>query len=242
MNTKTKSFLKLAVAQVAAGSLCALATRWFSGPRMSLLDCIVYVAGFTVAGLAVVHLYERRRLPAPLLRALDQLNAKVREASAKGLMRGAGRFVITYSTLISSAILVVVLQRYAPAVETLPDGSRGVYNAATLVGILGLALGALRGIVGAAESPASVGVTLIERFVLLSMGLALVSVFGADVAVVLTWVKDNPDAALAAGAGIIVVRMMFALAPGQKRTFSVRPSTRPRTSCCTRICPICRLR
>lgn len=219
VHTKSNTFLKLAVAQVAAGSLCAMAVRWFRGPSMSLLDCIVFVAGFIVAGLAVVQLHERRRLPAPLLGALDKLNASIRGASVKGLMRGVWRLIVTYSTLIACAILVVVLQRYAPAIETLPDGARGVYNAATLVGVLGLVLGALRGIVGTAEEPAVVGITLIERFVLLAMGLTLVRVFGEDVAAALAWVKGNPDAALAAGAGIVVVRMMFALAPN--RTYLV---------------------
>jgi ribosomal protein S17E len=213
------SILKLAAAQVAAISLCALATRWFLRPNMTLLDGILYVAGFTVAGLVTVHLFKRRRLPASLLRVLDMMHAAVREVSAKGLMRGAARFVGAYPTLFTSVILVMLLQHYAPAVETLPDGACGVYNAATVIGILGLVLGALWGIIGDAANVVSFAVTVIERSVLLSLGLVLVRVFGADVAASLAWVKGNPDAALAAGAGIIVVRMMFALVPD--RTYLV---------------------
>ena len=214
--TRAKSCLKLAAAQIAAGSLFALATGWFLRSGMSLLDGLLYVAGFTVTGLVVVRLLESRRLPAPLLRARDRMYAAVGETSAKGLMRGAGRFVCAYPTLFASALLVMLLQRYAPAAETLPEGARGVYNAANVVGTLALVLGALWGIIGAARSMVAFGVTLFERFLLLSLGLALVRVFGADVAASLAWVKGNPDAALAIVAGIIVVRVMFALAPDRQ--------------------------
>lgn len=57
---------------------------------------------------------------------------------------------------------------------------------------------------------------LTGRESLLSWGLALVRVFEADVAASLAWVKGNPDAALAIVAGIIVVRVMFALAPDRQ--------------------------
>lgn len=183
---------------------------------MSLLDGILYVAGFTVAGLVAVHLFERRRLPAPLLRALNMMLGAGRQVSAKGLMRGAARFVCAYPTLFASVILVMMLQLHAPAVEMLPDGVRGVYNAATVIGILGLVLGALGSLIGAAANVASLAITVIERSVLLSLGLVLVRVFGADIAESLAWVKGNPDAALAVVAGIIVVRVMFALAPDRQ--------------------------
>ncbi|KAF7963799.1 hypothetical protein AWV80_05810 [Cupriavidus sp. UYMU48A] len=177
MNPKVTSVLKLTAAQVAAGSLCASATWWLLRPSISLLDTILYVAGFTVAGLATVQLFRRRRLPESLRRVLVKMHAAaLREASAKGLMRGASRFVGAYPTLFASVILVMLLHHYAPAVEKLPEGARWVYNAATAVGILALGRGALWGIFGASESVVAFGVTFIWRLVLLALGLVLVRV------------------------------------------------------------------
>lgn len=211
VNPRVKSLLKLVAAQVAVGSLCALATRWFFRPNMSLLAGILYVAGFTVAGLVAGHLFGRQ--PAPLLRALEEIRAAVREATVKGLMRGAARFVCTYPTLVVAVVLVMLLQHYAPAVETLPEGTRSVYSAANIVGIMGIVLGALWSITGAMQNAVALAVTFIERVVLLSLGLVLVRVFWAELAASLVWVKSNPDTALAVVAGIIVVRAMFALSP-----------------------------
>lgn len=115
--------------------------------------------------------------------------------------------------LIVGIILALLLQPYAPAAELLPDGARAVYNAATVIGLLYLVMGALSALFRNDGNVALLGVTLLERLVLLSLGLVLVRVFGADVAYSLAWVKGSPDAALAAGAGFIVVRMMFAFVP-----------------------------
>ena len=50
---------------------------------------------------------------------------------------------------------------------------------------------------------------LLVRLALLAVGLVAIRACGAQIADMLAWAKDNPDAALAGVTGIAVVRVVF---------------------------------
>lgn len=148
---------------------------------------------------------------------------KVAEVSAKDLAIEAGRFIANYPVLSGGLVFVVLAGFTTPSEGSLPPTAQAVYHATNVAGIIWLCWTALWGALTGAASAGSAAVSdvvgsavsLIERLILLVVGLIVIRMFGVEVSGALVWMKHNPDAVLAAVAGMIVVRSLFALAPSR---------------------------
>lgn len=205
------------------------------GWHLSALGVAFNVATFTSASALTGYLVDKRLLPGILLRALD----RVPPVSAKALGTGLVRFVAEYPALVFGLIAVIPLWTgNAPRLETLPPTAQAVYNATLILGLLWIVVSAVSVAIFAPATVAS-AISLVERFVLLSLVLVAVRAFGQELSDVVRIAKENPDASLAVAAAFVLLRAAFALSPTRMNVVArgslevagyavARPRPRPR--------------
>lgn len=145
------------------------------------------------------------------LRGITAAVENVRQTPPRDLARGIVAIVGRHLTLVFSMLLAAVWWRSAPAVDGLPASTQAVYSAARTVGLISLVVLMLWDgveVMNGTDVGAEVA-KLLVRLALLAVGLVAIRACGAQIADMLAWAKDNPDAALAGVTGIAVVRVVF---------------------------------
>lgn len=230
-----KVLMKRLAISATVGLAFNLTFGWLLGWHLSALGIAFNVVTFTSAAALTGYLLHKRLLPAILLRALD----RVPPVSGKALGAGLVRFVAEYPALVFGLIAVIPLWTgHAPRLETLHPTAQAVYNATLILGLLWIVASAIS---LAFVAPATVGgaISLVERFVLLSLVLVAVRAFGQELSDVVRIAKENPDASLAVAAAFVLLRAAFALSPSRKYVVArgglevagyavARPRPRPR--------------
>ncbi|WP_247391681.1 hypothetical protein [Ralstonia pseudosolanacearum] len=210
-----KQLMKHLAISAAAGLAFNLLLLWLLRWHLSALGIAVNLVTFISASALARYLIDKRLLPGILLRALDRVPA----VSAKALCAGLLRFVAEYPALVFGLIAIPLWAGSAPPVETLPKVAQAVYNATLILGLLWIVA---RAISLAFLAPATVSgaVSLVERFILLSLVLFVVRSFGPELADGLRIAKENPDASLAVVAAFVLLRVAFALSPSRSYAVS----------------------
>jgi hypothetical protein len=214
MPTLFPLYMKRVAANVAAGVLLNLVAGWLRDWHVSPLGFTGGVIGFTAAGMLAAYLRDTRRLPGVVLQVLDRLQ----QTRPKDLARGLLRFVSEHPASVFGLLAVLAWGQTVPAVGTLPASAQAIYNATHTIGMTWLVLWMIwRAAYDAILSgnPVAVAISLVERFIMLSLALVAVRAFGVELADVVASVKANPDGALAFVAALIVVRVAFAFAPAR---------------------------
>lgn len=205
-----KELMKRLAISAAAGLAFNLVLRWLLGWQQSALGVAVNVLTFIGGAALTGYLIEKRLLPSLLLRALDRIPA----ISAKALATGLVRFVAEYPALVFGLIAIPLWAGSAPPVETLPKAAQAVYNAVLILGLLWVVASAIS-LAFLAPATVASAVSLVERFMLLSLVLVGVRAFANELSDVIHIAKENPDASLAVAAAFVLLRAAFALSPSR---------------------------
>lgn len=210
-----KEHLKRLATSATAGLTFNLMFGWLLGWHFSVFGLAVNVLTFIGGAALTRYLIVKRLLPNILLRALD----RIPPVSAKALGLGLLRFVAEYPALVIGLIAIPLWAGIAPPVGTLPKVAQSVYNATLILGLLWIVA---RAISLAFLAPATVSgaVSLVERFILLSLVLFVVRSFGPELADGVRTAKENPDASLAVVAAFVLLRVAFALSPARSYAVS----------------------
>jgi hypothetical protein len=210
-----KQLMKHLAISAAAGLAFNLLLGWLLRWHLSALGIAVNLVTFISASALARYLIDKRLLPGILLRALDRVPA----VSAKALGAGLLRFVAEYPALVFGLIAIPLWAGSAPPVETLPKVAQAVYNATLILGLLWIVASAIS-LAFLAPATVSGAVSLVERFILLSLVLFVVRSFGPELADGVRIAKENPDASLAVVAAFVLLRVAFALSPSRSYAVS----------------------
>lgn len=206
-----KNLVKRLAVYAGTGLAINLLLLWIHDRHLSALGVAFNVLTFTISAALAGHLMEKRLLPGILLRALDLIPP----ISAKAWGRGMVRFVAEYPALVFGLIAVIPLWTgNAPRLETLPLSAQAVYNATLILGLLWIVASAVSVAIFAPATVAS-AISLVERFVLLSLALVAVRAFAQELSDVVRLAKENPDASLAVATAFVLLRAAFALSPSR---------------------------
>ena len=193
-----------------AGLAFNLMFGWLLGWHLPAIGVAFNVLTFIGGAALTRYLIEKRLLPGFLLCALD----RVRPMSARALGTGFLRFVAEYPALVFGLIAIPLWAGSAPSVGTLPETAQTIYNAAMILGLMWIVASAIS-LAFIAQATVHGAISLVERFILLTLVLFMVRAFGPELAHAVRIVKENPDISLAVAAAFILLRVAFALSPSR---------------------------
>lgn len=193
-----------------AGLAFNLMFGWLLGWHLPAIGVAFNVLTFIGGAALTRYLIEKRLLPGFLLCALD----RVRPMSARALGTGLLRFVAEYPALVFGLIAIPLWAGSAPSVGTLPETAQTIYNAAMILGLMWIVASAIS-LAFIAQATVHGAISLVERFILLTLVLFMVRAFGPELAHAVRIVKENPDISLAVAAAFILLRVAFALSPSR---------------------------
>lgn len=193
-----------------AGLAFNLMFGWLLGWHLPAIGVAFNVLTFIGGAALTRYLIEKRLLPGFLLCALD----RVRPMSARALGAGLLRFVAEYPALVFGLIAIPLWAGSAPSVGTLPETAQTIYNAAMILGLMWIVASAIS-LAFIAQATVHGAISLVERFILLTLVLFMVRAFGPELAHAVRIVKENPDISLAVAAAFILLRVAFALSPSR---------------------------
>lgn len=205
-----KKRMKRLAVSAGAGLIFYLTLQWFHVWHLSGIGIAVGILSFTSAAALTGYLTEKRMLPGVLLRAIDRLPS----VSLTPLVRHVFRFFTEYPALVIGLLTIPLWAGSAPPVDTLHPTAQAIYNAIVILGILWIVYSAIS-FAFIPEIVMSSMLTLVERFILLSLVLAAVRAYGPELADGIRFAKENPDASLAVVAAFVLLRVVAAISPSR---------------------------
>jgi len=218
--TVTKRFYLKAFAFIFVGSTLfhvglALLRAWRAGWQGEVEIHVMNIAISTAVGLFLVHC-----LDAGYFRSAW---AHIRTRSLKDTARSCIGFVLSHPMLFLALVLTWAMGLNAPALDTLGEQGRGVHSAAYTVGMGWLVMWVMWQSVSTFSGLGSIGalaVSMIERFLLLSLALLAIRLFSPELGGLIVAIRANPDASLAGLLGLLSVWLAFSLAPNRSFAFN----------------------